>query len=261
MHGRLVARTTNSGRDYYANIFSTQLDDEAKFLAIGAIEKVNSIEQLLAEQGVRAESVLELGAGSGAIIAELQRRSFARRYIALDYSSAACQYMQEHLSEVDIRCADIVHEPVRDNVDVVVLSHVLEHLEQPETMLRRLVENVGFDWAVIECPLEDLIASRVKNLFRDRYRNIAGHVQFFTAASLRALVGRHLDIVRFRHYAPWTPPEAVAFIGRKDRLPEPARLVKYLTMHLLPKTLGPLWKHVWLGNYAMLCRKKHPTSP
>jgi hypothetical protein len=103
---------------------------------------------------------------------------------------------------------------------------------------------VEFDWLVIECPLEDLIASRIKNKFRDRLRNAAGHVQFFTPVSLRELVGRFVEIVDFRHYSFWAPPKVVEFLARKDRLSRGSRWLKHLTMGVFPRTMSPLWKRL-----------------
>lgn len=238
-----------NGRDYYAAIYASQLDAEAKWLAFGAVEKANSVESLLYKQ---LGSVMELGAGTGALIAELQRRRFASRYIAVDFSPEAAKYMRSTLSGVEIHECDITRT-IPDQANVVVLSHVLEHLEDPDSFLAAIAR-LNFKWLVIECPLEDLLASRLKNLFRDRRKNLAGHVQFFTKRSFRKLVSRHFKIVGERHYAPWQPGSVVRFIGEKDHLPSHVEWVKHITMHLGPRFLGPVWKRLWLGNCALLCR-------
>jgi 2-polyprenyl-3-methyl-5-hydroxy-6-metoxy-1,4-benzoquinol methylase len=187
-----------TGRDQYSAIYSAQLDAEAKWLAIGAVEKANSIERLVSPRISHPKRIVELGAGTGAIIAELQRRNFADAYVAVDYSTDATEYMRRNLTNVEVLQADIVEEPVGGTFDVVVISHVLEHLESPDTFLAALVRNLDFRFAVIECPLEKLAASQLKNLFRDRYQNLAGHVQFFNRRSLSAVVRRHLKIIRLQ---------------------------------------------------------------
>jgi hypothetical protein len=245
-----------TGRDHYAEIYATQLDAEAKWLAFGAVDKANSVEKLMRSRLPHPKTLMELGAGTGAIISELKRRSFAKEYLAIDYSLEACEYMREFLQGVVVHRADIITERISGKANVVVVSHVLEHLEQPEQLLRGILTNVEFDWLVIECPLEDLIASRIKNKFRNRLDNLAGHVQFFTPASLRELVGRYVDIVDCRHYASWAPPAVVEFIAKKDHLSLRSRWIKHLTMGLFPRAMSPIWKHLWLGNYAVLCRRK-----
>jgi hypothetical protein len=245
-----------TGRDHYAEIYATQLDAEAKWLAFGAVEKANSVEKLVRSRLPHPKTLMELGAGTGAIISELKRRSFAREYLAIDYSLDACRYMRESLQGVVVRRADIITERILEKANVVVVSHVLEHLEQPEQLLRGILTNVDFDWLVIECPLEDLVASRIKNKFRNRLDNLAGHVQFFTPHSLRELVEQWVDIVDFRHYASWAPPKMVEFIAEKDHLSSRSRWIKHLTMGFLPRAMSPLWKHFWIGNYAVLCKRK-----
>lgn len=239
-----------NGRDFYAALYASNLDDEAKWLAFGAVDKANSVESLVP---TKPNSVMEMGAGTGALIAELQRRGFADRYIAIDYSPDAARYMRSHLKGVEIHETDIT-QTIPARADVVVLSHVVEHLEEPSAFLS-VVARLDFDWLVIECPLEDLPASRLKNLFRDRTKNLAGHVQFFTKKSFRALVGQHFEIVAERHYASWQPGEVARFIAEKDKLTAPVAAVKHITMHLGPRFFGPLWKRLWVGNCALLCRR------
>jgi SAM-dependent methyltransferase len=240
-----------NGRDYYAAIYASQLDAEAKWLAFGAVEKANSVQCLVRE---KPESVMELGAGTGALTAELQRRKFSDRYVAVDYSPDACRYMRAHLDGVEIYEADIA-QTIPAAAQVVVASHVVEHLERPDDFLSPLAK-FNFDWLVLECPMEDLAASRAKNLFRDRTRNLAGHVQFFTPRTFRALAARHFDVVDDRWYAPWQPSEVVRFIADKDGLSPHIAAIKHVTMHYAPRLLEPLWKRLWLGNYALLCRHR-----
>ena len=249
----------NTGRDHYASIYASQLDAEAKWLAFGAVEKANSVQMLVTPRMPKPLTVMELGAGTGAIVAELQRRAFAVNYIAVDYSTDACEYMRRNLRGVNVVRADIVAERIPDQADVVLLSHVVEHLEEPETLLSAIAKNIDFEWLVIECPLEDLPASRLKNLFRDRSRNLAGHVQFFSERSFRELIGRHFTIVDHRHYAPWSPSHVVSFLAIKDRMSPTTRITKRFTMEFGPRFMAPLWKRLWLGNYALLCKK--PVKP
>ena len=247
-----------TGRDHYSDIYTTQLNAEAKWLRIGAIEKANSIERLILPRIAHPGRVIELGAGTGAIISELQRRNFADVYVAVDYSPDAAEYMRRNLTNVEILRADIVQEPISGAFDVVIVSHVLEHLEFPDIFLAALVRHLEFRWLVIECPLEDLPASRLKNRFRNKYSNIAGHVQFFNPESLSMLVSGHVSIVDRRRYASWASAETVRFVAQKDGLPRHKRWIKHLTMGALPRLMGPIWERYWIGNYALLCQKKAP---
>jgi methylase of polypeptide subunit release factors len=73
---------------------------------VGAIEKANSVERLILPRIAHLSRVIELGAGTGAIIAESQRRNFADVYRAVDYSPDAAEYMKRNLTNVEILRAD-----------------------------------------------------------------------------------------------------------------------------------------------------------
>ena len=68
-----------SGRDHYSAVYSAQLEAEAKWLAIGAVEKANSIERLVSPRISHPKRIIELGAGTGAIVAEFSAPEFRRR--------------------------------------------------------------------------------------------------------------------------------------------------------------------------------------
>jgi trans-aconitate methyltransferase len=181
-----MSATASCGRDRYADIYREDVDAEAEWLAVGARKKVDSIEELLRSTGVQAGTLVELGCGSGAVIAECQRRELAAHYSGVDFSPEAVDFARAHHPRISFEQLDITQqEPSCGRADVVVLSHVIEHLEAPGAVLSRLPA-LG-KYAVIEVPLEDLPASRIKNLFRDRTKNRAGHVAWFTADSFRHL--------------------------------------------------------------------------
>jgi SAM-dependent methyltransferase len=248
---------TMNGRDIYAAKYAADLEGQVRWLAHGAIAKANSVELLMQQQRqAEPNSVLELGAGTGAVIAELQRRRFGRKFLAVDYSADACAHMRRTLPEVSVIQADITKDSLAANVDLLVLSHVVEHLEDPDAFLEGVARNINFEWAVIEVPLENLPVARLKYLVKDPKDNLAGHVQFFTASTFRMLVSRHLQIVAARRYVPRFPREVVQFVCRKNGAGVAKTAFKQFTMNIGPALLDPLWKRMWMANYAVLCRKK-----
>jgi hypothetical protein len=136
--------------------------------------------------------------------------------------------------------------------DVVVLSHTVEHLEEPQQFLRA-IRRISFDYLIVEVPLEDLFFGRVKSLFKDRSRNPAGHVKFFTRGSFRQLVeDAGYVIADERVYAPWFDDETLAFAYGSDGALR--RVHKRLTEQYLPRAIGPLWTRVYHAHHAVLCR-------
>jgi SAM-dependent methyltransferase len=246
-----------SARDHYEELYRTELSLEAAWLRYGANEKANSVEHLLSRNGICPRTMLELGCGTGAIIAECQRRGLASEFTAIDYSSEAIEYLQSRSAGIRCMVADIADPAFKldQTFDVVVLSHVLEHLEQPQRVLKRIVNGVRCRHLVVEVPLEDLPVLRLISACRDRARNPAGHVQFFTEASFGKLLGAAaLELLDARRYVPVLSPEMVKLVCHKDKLAPLRAFAKWGTASYMPRLLKPLWERMYYAHYAVLCR-------
>ena len=141
----------------------------------------------------------------------------------------------------------------KESFDVVVLSHTLEHLEEPLPFLQSM-HRVQFEYLVAEVPLEDLFFGKIKALLKDRSKNPAGHVQFFTRRSFRRLIiAAPYALVDERLYAPRFDKETLRFAyGEQGPL---RYLHKVLTEHYLPKYTALFWARLYHAHYALLCRK------
>lgn len=251
-----VKDLTISGRDYFQLLYHEQVDAEAEWLRRGAIEKANSIERLLRECGIHPNTLLELGCGTGAVILECQKRGLAQRYVAADYSEEAIQYLKRQSTNIETICTDITAlGAFRGQVDVVILSHVLEHLEVPAAFLQSL-RQIEFSYLIAEVPLEDLFAGKLKSWLWDRTRNTSGHVQFFTAPSFaRLLASSNLTVLGSRTYVPILDRDTVKFVCRKNAAGELQRMRMMITNHYLPRVLEPLWTRFYYAHHAVLCSK------
>jgi len=245
------------GKDIYLDKYRNELEEEARWLEYGAICKADSVETLLRRHGIEPHTLLELGSGTGALIRACQRRGLAKEYIAIDASEDAIRWARERSHGIKCLVADIT-EPefaVIERVDVIVLSHVLEHLENPGDFLTRLVARMQFSWLIAEVPLEDLPAARMKNLIRDRTKNRAGHVQFFTGKSFGRLVtSAGLEVVDSLRYAQVFGKEMLDSQIERLRLPLGKRVVMRLTQRHLPRVFQPLWNRFYHAHFAVLCR-------
>lgn len=246
-----------TGRDHYASKYANSLERQAEWLRRGAKQKADSICKLLNQNGLKPSTVLEVGCGTGAVIAELQRRGVAEAYYAVDYSTEAIAFVKETLPDVysvagDIMkmdCTELFGEP---KFDLVICSHVLEHLESPAQFLESLLD---FNWGnfLAEVPLENLIFGRIKGAFMDRSKHPAGHVQFFNRLDFSRLLSRAgLDIVDEYVYAPFFSKEAIKFVyGDCGQL---KYFAKMCTEHYLPKHYSMLWSKLYHAHMAVLCR-------
>jgi len=245
------------GKDIYLDKYRNELEDEARWLEYGAVCKADSVETLLRRHGIQPHTLLELGSGTGAVIRECQRRGLAKEYIAIDASEEAIAWAKERSPGIRCLVADIT-EPefaLLKRVDVIVLSHVLEHLERPGDFLTRLISRMDFTWLIAEVPLEDLAAARMKNLIRDRTKNRAGHVQFFTGESfLRVVKSAGLDVVDSLRYAQVFAKEMLESQIERLGLPLGKRVVMRMTQRHLPRLFQPLWNRFYHAHFAVLCR-------
>jgi hypothetical protein len=256
---RIELKSGLAGKDFYARIYQDSVTDQAEWLHKGAFEKAESVDKFLRGIGKRPGVLAELGAGTGAVISECRRRNLADHYLAIDYSQNAIDYISANVEGVEAYQADIT-DPMFSldrSVDVVVVTHVLEHLEDPKGFLESVRSKISAKDVVLEVPLEDLPLCKLKALVKDRRNNSAGHVQFFTAHSFDQLVENSgYEIIARRAYLPVSNLEEIRGIARRDGLPSWRVPVMWLMRSAAPRLLGPLWRRLNYAHYALLCRPK-----
>lgn len=251
------------GKDHYRKLYRNELDLEAEWLRRCAAEKVNSIEILLKRNGVIPQNILELGCGTGAVIQECQRRNLGTKYLAVDFAPEAIEYLREHVEGVEAIQGDITKPDFRidDPIDLLILSHVLEHLENPTEFLCSIRESVIFKYAVIEVPLENLFYNRIKYLFFDRKTDKSGHVRFFTMRTFdKILQYGCLKIVDKRTYVPVLDMTTIRFVSNKDGLSKYRYLLKVFINQYLLKLFMPIWKRLFYAHYTALCNVRLSTE-
>ncbi len=247
-----------SGRDFYAEKYAANLDGEAQWLEYGAKEKAESVELLIRRSGIKPTSLLELGCGTGAVIKECVRRTLAARYVAVDYAQDAVARLQREAPEIECLAADITdeHFHLDDEFDVVFLSHVLEHLEDPIGFLRAIKSRLRFRRLIIEVPLENLSLLRMKAAVAGR-NNTAGHVQFYTRKSFQGLLdAAGLAVADERWFVPETSAESIRFMCKKDGIGKIGMLYKLITKCYLARILEPVWRRYWYSHLAVRCSVK-----
>lgn len=94
--------------------------------------------------GVPAEcSLLDIGCGKGYIMKQLQTKT--NNILGVDYNKEDIEYLAQHLPHPNIKviCDDIFNYMAKlEGVyfDVIILSHVVEHIDEPEPFLARLAD-------------------------------------------------------------------------------------------------------------------------
>ena len=245
-----------SGRDHFAQLFRADLDYETEWLRRTARLKADAVQRLLAAEGLEPDSILEVGAGTGAVIGELRRRGVGTAHYAVDYSAEAVAVLEQTEPGVRAAVADVTETPDplgAGPYDLAFASHVVEHLEEPEAFLGALGA-APVEWFIAEVPLEDLAFGRLKSVLKSRAEHPAGHVQFFTASSFAGLLERSgWRVRRTTTYAPWLDAETFALAYGDAGVAK--RAFKRATEDVLPRALGPVWSRVYHGHCAALCTR------
>ena len=177
-------------RDFYAAGYSLGDPAEAermgRWRALGARSKAGHAVELCARAGLRPRSLVEIGCGDGAVLAELGERGLAEVLDGFELSERAAELARARAipGARRIEPYDGGRVPVADGAyDLAVLSHVLEHVPDPAALLREAARVAPA--VLVEVPLEaNRSAARAGK--RAQAAKI-GHIQFFDRGHVRAL--------------------------------------------------------------------------
>ena len=199
-------------------------------------------------EGVVAEAVLDLGCGDGSITMLLAKRVGARRVYGVDLDEGALA--EAFKRGLNVFKADLSKDPLPlpdESVDLVLALEVIEHLMNPDHMLReirRVLRRGGS--LVVSTPNLASWVNRVALLlgyqpynaevsteivagvpWRARtFSKPSGHVRPFTLRALKELLQYHgFTVVKVRG-APGVEPKELAFLdGLLSRIPSLARRI------------------------------------
>ncbi|GAB4517408.1 MAG: hypothetical protein OHK0046_23930 [Anaerolineae bacterium] len=159
-------------------------DDLLKWRDLGARYKAQNILDVC-RSILPVQRVLDVGAGEGSILLHLDQQPFAAEFYAVEISRSGVEMIKRRgitkLKEVQHFNGYQLPYP-NDHFDLVILSHVLEHVEYPRLLLRELSRVSRYQ--VIEVPLDFAfnIDERVEKLLA------YGHINIYTPALLRFLL-------------------------------------------------------------------------
>jgi SAM-dependent methyltransferase len=237
------------------------LDSLHEWLMLGAREKARSVTILTA--GLPVRTVLEIGCGTGAVLEQLDQAGFADRYYAAEPSTDLYRYLLARgaitrLAPGDADNATIAESRLSgEHYDLCILSHVLEHVDEPATLLADAL--ALSDYLLVEVPIGGTwignLRAKVKTAITrvPRHNNAAGHAQFFSRNDMHRLAewcGG--EVVRSRAYVPYDQMRKATQTGSLHRRAY-ARLLWSLS-HLIGERI---WAHSYYCHYALLIRRKN----
>lgn len=191
--------------------------------------------------------VLDFGSGNGVLTYWMHCNGFGDSILGVDLSKTGVSNARNAFARDGLRFEHLDFldsQAVHEKFDVVVSSHVLEHIPYPERALKRL-RDLG-EWFVLEVPLEKCIWQDLSYALRGkkRHENALGHVNFWTKTSFRRFLEENgFLIVRDYQYAsaPYSPYNSA--------------LKRIVERALLMAVGMEMYSRVMATHYAILARR------
>lgn len=230
-------------------------DDQSVWRMLGAKYKSQNIVDVC--KAIKPEKVLEVGAGDGSILHFLDQQHFAAELYALEIAQSGVNLIQDrklaHLKEVQV--FDGYKIPYADNTfDLVILSHVLEHVEHERILIRELKRIAQYIFIEVPKDYRYGVDKRMKHFLG------YGHINMYTPTSLRFLLqSEGLEILTDK--LSQTDPEITKFnefVVRKKKktLTENLKIdLIYQTKKLLGNLFGTKKKEQFANAYTVLVKK------
>lgn len=236
----------------YDDFYNT---NDVAWRMLGAKYKAQNI--IAVCKSIEPKKVLEVGAGDGSILHYLNEWDFAPELYALEIAQSGVDKIKErNLSKLkEAQTFDGYQIPYADDsFDLIILAHVLEHVEHERVLIRELKRVAKH--IVIEVPKDYRfgVDKRMKHFLA------YGHINMYTPTSLRFLLqSEGLDLVEDK--VSMTKPEVNyfnEFVNKKANKSIVNQLkiqLEYNIKNILGKLLGQNKKEQFANAYTVLTKR------
>ena len=175
----------------------TYTDEDIDWVRVCAIDKASNMQGMLRTEKV--QSVLEVGCGTGAVLAEVARRGIGTSHLGIDVTAPAVHVDPDatNLSLIEYDGQTIPFHD--DSFDLVYASHVVEHVLNPRGFLSE-ISRVSKRLIYLEVPCELHARTRYSDI--QKTLNI-GHINSYSPESFSLLCQtaglKMIDIRLFDH--------------------------------------------------------------
>jgi SAM-dependent methyltransferase len=195
--------------DFYERFWADSLYQQAYAFDSAVRDRYPAIKAVWGDMR-QAGKVLDYGCGNGVLTYWLWSNGFGKEIMGVDVSQTGVNNAQKSFAREGLTFAtiDALNGLAPHSFDVVVSSHVLEHIDQPEIALAGIAEKA--EWLVLEVPLEKCIWPELVARLRGKSRkqNPLGHVNFWNKATFKQFLQKSgLLVILDYHYvsAPYSP--------------------------------------------------------
>lgn len=160
--------------------------------------KAGWIAQLLEENGIVAQTIAEVGCGSGEILVNLQKRYPTASFAGYDISSQAYAICKSKAGRnLSFEHSDFLTAQT-PQTDVLLAIDVFEHVEDYMGFIRKLKDRASVK--VFHIPLDLSVQGLLRGKPLMRSRQLVGHLHYFCKdTALATLADCGLEIVSWRY--------------------------------------------------------------
>ncbi|WP_428663690.1 class I SAM-dependent methyltransferase [Runella sp.] len=219
------------------------VNSDAQWREIGARQKADDIIKLC--QKYNFKKVLDVGAGDGAVLKELDSREFTENLHAVEISGSGIEKInQRQLKSLrEVKLFDGYTIPYEDKAfPLATCSHVIEHVEHPRLLLREIARVAEYQFFEVPIDFSMFVDRKIEHFLS------YGHINIFTPALFKFLLkseGFEVIDELFLFFS----DEVVSYLMKDWK----QRLVYKTKAFLLENS--PL-RQVKPNAYAVLCRHK-----
>jgi SAM-dependent methyltransferase len=244
-----------TARSFYEEYYAHIDDDSHKWRERGGAAKAQNIVAVAGDTPVR--NVIEIGSGTGAVLANLARLNFGSQYWAVDIAEEAIELVRQRRDLpglIEARMFDGAHVPYADaQFDLAILSHVVEHLSDPRPLLREAARVARY--VAVEVPLEANVYTYLKvRVLKSDYRERIGHIQWFSQRSFSALLADRCDLEIVRMRLVYVPDEL--YFLRKKGTARALTALMLAARKLLRRISQPLYIRMLTDHCIALVRAR-----
>lgn len=173
--------------DYYQKSVETNF-----FQRMWHSRKLKMVTKFIGEKKNMPKNVLDVGCASGWFLSELALKYPKTSYVGVDVYKKAIDYGKKRYKNLKLICADAHSLPFpNESFDVVICAEVLEHVENPQRVLREIKRVLVKDGvAIIEMDSGNLLFRAIwywwTHLRRGVWRN--SHVHTFNTKLLEDMI-------------------------------------------------------------------------
>ncbi len=160
--------------------YDSYYDGQSEWRQLGAIDKARNIRRAWSQLNGRTDpvSVLEVGCGDGSVLGALAREGWNVQGIDVSSSGVLAAQGRGLVAQV----FDGERLPFDDqSIDLLVMTHVVEHLENPRAMLRESSRVAKF--VFVEVPLERHWRTKANFVWTS-----LGHINIYDPLLIRHLI-------------------------------------------------------------------------